>query len=268
MRFFIIVFFLSSSLASSQKIDVTSGAVPFDGGYDYLVTNNEPVPVTVKLEFKLKNLQSSSTQRIFVIPAYAKNVKVLDLRMIKKDTYGYNVSSYYVYGDQTNSSSTSSFEYHLPYARTASYRVSQGYNGSSSHRGKYAIDFSMREGTPVHAARGGTVIEVKQNESIGCTKPKCLEYANYIRILHSDGTIAEYTHLKVNGSLVRKGDQVTIDDHIGYSGNTGWTTGPHLHFTVYRPRFGTSSKTIPVKFWLGKSVVVNELKENQHYRKP
>lgn len=269
MRFILLLLFIIPIFGSAQKLNVSSGAHAVDDGYDYLITNNEPVTISLRLKLDLKNLKSNKDpNQIFVIPPFTTNFKVLELRMINRDSYGYNASASYVYGDQRQAAHDLGFNYHLPYARSSSYRVSQGYNGNSTHRGKYAIDFTMPVGTPVHAARDGIVVEVKQDQSIGCTKPKCLEYANYIRILHMDGTVAEYTHLKVNGALVRSGDTVRVDQHIGYSGNTGWTTGPHLHFTVYRPQFGRRSRTIPVNFLLGPSIVANQLQENKHYRKP
>jgi len=265
--FFFLLFVIP--LATAQELSVSSGAVPVGDGYDYLVTNNEPVPVSVKLDLELKNLKADvNSKQIFIVPPFAQEYKILELRMVKRDSYGYNASASYALGDQRTPSYDQQFKYHLPYARNASWRVSQGYNGNSTHRGKFAIDFTMPVGTPVHAARGGTVIQVTQENSIGCAAPKCLEYANYIKIIHDDGSIAEYTHLQVNGAVVKKGDRVGIDQHIGYSGNTGWTTGPHLHFTVYVPRFGRSSVTVPVTFVVENSLLADALLENRRYRKP
>jgi murein DD-endopeptidase MepM/ murein hydrolase activator NlpD len=56
--------------------------------------------------------------------------------------------------------------------------------------------------------------------------------ANFVRILHDDGSMALYAHLKTGGVLVRVGQQVQAGQQIGLSGNTGFTTGPHLHFAV------------------------------------
>jgi murein DD-endopeptidase MepM/ murein hydrolase activator NlpD len=238
-------------------------------GYEYLVTNMEPVPITVQLKFELNNLRANTNpDQLFVVPAFATDHKILELRPVRQDSYGYNVSARYTLGNQKRDDYDLDFVYHLPFARATSYRVSQGNNGRSTHRGKNAIDFSMPVGTAIYAARGGTVVQIKDDSSLGCNKPKCLEYGNYIRILHDDGTIAEYTHLKVNGSTVQKGERVQADQHIGYSGNTGWTTGPHLHFTVYIPRLGKKPVSIPVKFLVDQNIVSNDLQENRFYRKP
>ena len=66
----------------------------------------------------------------------------------------------------------------------------------------------------------------------GLTKKAYGGRANFVRILHDDGTMALYAHLKTDGVLVRVGQQVQAGQQIGLSGNTGFTTGPHLHFAV------------------------------------
>ncbi|WP_157810972.1 M23 family metallopeptidase [Nonlabens sp. MB-3u-79] len=269
MRLSVFLSLFIYSLLSAQSPQVHSGAVKTDTGYSYYVTNGEPVSISVKLDLELINLRSSlRTDQIFVIPAHAVNYKILDFTRIKKGRYAYQVTASYLWGDQRELQYDELFNYHLPYAKSASWRVSQGYNGSSTHKNTYAIDFTMPIGTAIHASRSGTVIQVKENEAIGCNALKCLEKANFIRILHKDGTIAEYTHLKQNGSIVKKGDFVKQDDRIAYSGNTGWTTGPHLHFTVYQPCFGKKSKTLPVRFQIGTDVISSLLVENRSYRKP
>src|SRR5690625_5722784 len=63
-----------------------------------------------------------------------------------------------------------------------------------------------------------------------------LEYfgprANFVRILHDDGSMALYAHLDYGGVSVRDGQRVKRGQRIGRSGNTGFSTGPHLHFVV------------------------------------
>lgn len=140
--------------------------------------------------------------------------------------------------------------YALPYATGESYRILQGYASSFSHTGleRYAVDFDMPEGTTVHAARGGIVARIEDSHSIGCWEDGCGHYANFIVVLHDDGTTGEYYHLRQNGVLVRPGERVVTGDPIGLSGNTGHTTMPHLHFAVYRADEWGRTQSLPVRF--------------------
>ena len=115
-------------------------------------------------------------------------------------------------------------------------RVDQGFGGTFSHtdsQNRYALDFAANEGTPVVAARDGIVMQVESDfEGAGLDREKLRGRANYIRIVHDDGTMALYAHLKPEGVLVRVGQRVRAGQRIGLSGNTGYTSGPHLHFAV------------------------------------
>lgn len=140
--------------------------------------------------------------------------------------------------------------YALPYRSGSSYRVLQGYGSRFSHTGleEFAIDFDMKTGTAVHAARAGVVARVQESHSRGCWDDGCGAYANYIVIIHNDGTTGEYYHLQKNGALVQTGDRVAQGQKIAHSGNTGHTTMPHLHFAVYRATSGGNTQSIPVRF--------------------
>ncbi len=147
--------------------------------------------------------------------------------------------------------------YSLPYASGKSYRVLQGYLSSFSHTGleAFAIDIDMPIGTPVHAARAGVVARVEESHTKGCWEDGCGKYANYIVILHSDGTTGEYYHLDKNGAIVSVGDSVSQGQKIGYSGNTGHSTMPHLHFAVYRATHWGDTQSIPVRFQSSAGVI-------------
>ena len=126
--------------------------------------------------------------------------------------------------------------YRLPYATGKSYPVLQGYGSRLSHTGReqYTVDFKMREGTPVHAARGGIVARKEESHSKGCWKGGCGKFANFVVIVHDDWTTGEYYHLQKNGVLLEVGDRVVAGQQIALSGNTGNSTMPHLHLGVYR----------------------------------
>ena len=147
--------------------------------------------------------------------------------------------------------------YSMPYESGKTYRVLQGYRSRFSHTGleEFAIDFDMRVGTSVHAARGGVVARVVESNTRGCWETGCGRYANFIVVLHNDGTTGEYYHLKKDGALVEVGDSVSQGQKIGYSGNTGHTTMPHLHFAVYRATRDGETQSIPVRFQAADGII-------------
>ena len=127
------------------------------------------------------------------------------------------------------------FEYAYPLAG-GDLRVEQGFGGAWSHNDEqshYAVDFAAPIGTQVFAARGGTVMQVESDfDKAGLNLEKYGGRANYVRIVHDDGSMALYAHLREGGVLVRVGQRVEKGQEIGLSGNTGFTSGPHLHFAV------------------------------------
>jgi len=141
----------------------------------------------------------------------------------------------------------STYVYALPYAKGKSYRVVQGSHSFFSHYGDFALDFKMKPGTPIHAAREGVVTFARSHHTAGGISRKYVGKGNGITIRHSDGTYAHYWHLRQNGAVVRIGDTVKKHQLIGYSGNTGFSAFPHLHFEVTRsPRIGRDE--VPVVF--------------------
>lgn len=95
---------------------------------------------------------------------------------------------------------------------------------SGTHNG---IDFAASRGTPIKASAGGTVIGTG-NTDTACSKGS---YGKWILIRHNNGLSTLYAHLDL--IKVSEGQAVSVGDVIGYSGNTGYATGPHLHFTVF-----------------------------------
>lgn len=94
---------------------------------------------------------------------------------------------------------------------------------SGTHNG---MDFAAAVGTPVKAVLSGT-IEATGNTDL---QKGCYSYGKWVLIKHPNGLSSLYGHLSVIG--VSQGDTVSTGDRIGYSGATGYATGPHLHLTV------------------------------------
>ena len=128
------------------------------------------------------------------------------------------------------------YRYRVPYAVATSHRVTQTYPVGITHLtpdSYYAVDFDMPVGTNVFAARDGVVFAVSRNNFVGGDDAEAyLDAANIVRIMHDDGSHAIYAHLNWNSIRVRTGDRVQRGQHIADSGNTGYSTGPHLHFAV------------------------------------
>jgi murein DD-endopeptidase MepM/ murein hydrolase activator NlpD len=140
--------------------------------------------------------------------------------------------------------------YRAPFAVGTSYRVSQAYPDHITHvtpESFFAIDIALPDGTAVYAARAGTVINVRHDGFRGGTVSVMADQANLIEILHDDGTIAVYGHLHWDSIRVRIGQHVALGEYIADSGNTGFSSGPHLHFAVWR-NAGDADVSVPVQF--------------------
>lgn len=231
-------------------------------------TNAEVCPVSIELNFDLVNMISSNgNNKIFVIPANAQKFKVTALYKDNlKGRYNFSYKYNSCFGNATITNYDNAFKYHLPFSSNTTFLVVQGYNGKASHKNEYALDFNMPEGTTVVAARAGIVFEIIQNNNTGCEDKECMQYNNLISILHSDGTIAKYLHLKYNSSLVKLGDSVLASQPIALSGNTGWSRGPHLHFVCSLPTIN-KWQTIPTIFKVDDGIRAISLEEKQSYTK-
>ena len=126
----------------------------------------------------------------------------------------------------------SSFVYWLPYENGKTFLVVQASNSKMSHKEELSLDFKMKKGSKICAARSGWVIEARGDSDKGGLKEENLADGNYIIIRHADSSVAKYWHLEKNGVYVKPGDYVRQGDVIGASGNTGYTAFPHLHFQV------------------------------------
>ena len=127
-----------------------------------------------------------------------------------------------------------SFVYHLPYEENKTHLLVQGYFSHYTHKHRAALDFKMKKGTKVSAARAGVVVRIKKDGRRGGTNIKYRPDGNYIVIQHEDSTRSGYWHLKHDSIFVKVGDFVKQGQVIGLSGRSGYSYFPHLHFIVWR----------------------------------
>jgi hypothetical protein len=219
------------------------------GSYKVWADNTLPGPMEVGLSFHRnvnmlaapalpKRVMAPANGSVLVSVLYANDAqRSIDFELMLEATPG------------DPNAKPQDYEYRLPFGG-ANVRVDQGPGGSFSHadaQNRYAIDFAIAEATPVLAARGGVVMQVESDyERAGLNREKYAGRANFIRILHDDGSMAVYAHLQPDGVQVRVGQRVRTGDRIGLSGNTGFSTAPHLHFVVQVNR-GMRLESIPVR---------------------
>jgi murein DD-endopeptidase MepM/ murein hydrolase activator NlpD len=128
--------------------------------------------------------------------------------------------------------------YALPYDPDQAVVVIQGRLGPFSHgpgsETENAIDFGLPEGSTVRAARSGVVVALRDDFEAGGVDPKLKPCGNYVIIRHADGTYGNYVHSKPHTVRVRLRESVAVGTALAQSGNTGYSSTPHLHFDVFR----------------------------------
>jgi len=113
--------------------------------------------------------------------------------------------------------------------------------------GFHAVDIAMPENTAIVAVRDGVVMDAEGDFSRSGWHQSYMDEANVVRVLHDDGSMSLYAHLAPDGIVVKKGDQVKTGDLLAYSGNTGFSSGPHLHFVI-QANNGSDLVSLPFVF--------------------
>jgi murein DD-endopeptidase MepM/ murein hydrolase activator NlpD len=233
----------------------------------FFVDNREANEVTATFELQTLNLKGSTNFPFSGTYPANQVTEAFSVAPINPDEqWNYSYTSHYTLGS-TLAKHDDSCVYRLPFAAGTSFKVTQGYNGQYSHHGsdQFAIDFKMPVGTPIYAARGGVVAKIKDDSSKGGADRKYENQANYVLIRHDDGTLGNYAHLSKGGAKVAIGQRVEAGDLIALSGNTGFSSGAHLHFSVFKTRDGKGRLSIPVRFETADDSAVT-LVEGKTYR--
>lgn len=199
---------------------------------------------------ELDNLSSDKSIPLTDVLQPKSNRKLIRLDPIsRRDAWNFD-TRFATYKGDVFAKHQDDFAYQFPFRIGSEHYVSQAFHGSYSHFGSaaYSVDFTMPEGTQIYAARDGVVIDIEQRFDVGGDDKSYLEKANYVTVLHSDGTMADYSHLRYNGVRVSVGQDIRRGQFLGFSGATGYGTGPHLHFSVKKTVIGGRYETVPIKF--------------------
>ena len=224
--------------------------------------NHYAVPVVMAWQLSdLVNLEPTDNTGVAVLPAAAKpNAQgagvVLTTLAVIDPTQAYHraFQLHARFGDPQ--AHPADYAYRLPYAAGKTFSVLQGFHGAFSHRGsnEFAVDFDCPVATRVLAARPGVVVASNAAAQGAGTSPDYLEYArtNFVLVLHDDGTVGEYMHLAPSGVEVAPGDRIARGQEIALSGNTGFSSTPHLHFQVMTSAGdGIAAQSFPIRFAVG-----------------
>jgi murein DD-endopeptidase MepM/ murein hydrolase activator NlpD len=228
------------------------------GATRFYVRNDEYCEVTMTFVMGLVNMKGNTQFPYTATFPPRQTSEAFEVSPVNPDAkWEYSYTNYYKLGSNC-ARHDDSYVYQLPYAPGNRFKVTQGYNGKFSHSGsnQYAIDWDMPEGTLVHAARGGVVVRVKDDSDKGGGSLEYDRFNNYVLLRHEDGTLGHYCHLQKGGFLVKVGQTVSAGDVIAHSGNTGFSSGPHLHFCVFKTKDGRARISIPVKFRTNQNTAV------------
>jgi murein DD-endopeptidase MepM/ murein hydrolase activator NlpD len=216
-----------------------------DAGETLLVNNDLYAPVEIELRLdRLDNAGGVPDKPIrWVLPPRSKIRLVTLAPLDASKPMHYKAKLRTALGDPRLQPAL--YNYPLPWSG-GPFRLSQGANGRYSHftaKGRYAMDIAMPEGTPILSARAGMVVKIENHQSGRGNNPS----GNFVRILHDDGTMGVYLHLMRQSVTVQEGQRVEVGSLIARSGNTGNSTGAHLHFVVQR-NVGLALESIPYEF--------------------
>jgi len=262
------LFFVSESSAQNlQELDVLDVYDEKIGPNEIAIyaENKAHCPITILIDFPRKKnvIIDTKLPHTHLVPANTEKLLIMTVKTKKGLKASFQYGFTFFLGDTENAKHNDEYVYTLPFEKGTKILLGQGYKGKFSHQNIMALDFNLDKGSNVYAARGGIVAFIKEDSNRGCTSESCRDDANYIIIQHDDGSFGQYVHLKLDGCAVEQGQVVETGQLIGYSGNTGWSSGPHLHFEVFVPQ-NNFYMTVPTKFQTAENKI-EYLEEGNSY---
>ncbi len=242
----------SALVATLEEAEVRLYQHAADTGWVLIAENTYFAPVQIGYELsQMQNLAPDTARRgTQVLPARSETELLTIARGDLTQSSSFEYQFQYIPGDP-KATHRPERPYRLPFATASRFPVSQAYPDAITHSepsSQHALDFVMPVGTGVYAARTGVVIEVasdffRSGTDLNTDGPR----ANVVRVLHDDGTMSLYAHLNWNSIRVVPGQRVERGEYLADSGNTGFSTGPHLHFAVQKNQDG-AIVSVPVQF--------------------
>lgn len=219
--------------------------------------NDGDAVVSVEVHLEGRNVASDQSWPVrVVVPARSRMTLAQVFAADASQSYEFSVRSARTFGDLHAQVDGTPFR--LPFANGQQFVIGQAFGGNlTTHQDptlQHAVDFDLPEGTPVMAARDGWVVEMDLGHTQGGPDARYANEANWVKVLHRDGTVATYAHLSPQTPVVSLGQRVQAGDMLAYSGNTGYSSGPHLHFCVSKPVVQTQGMTdacLPIQFVTG-----------------
>ena len=229
---------VKETLVRADEAPIVDMSATDSGGQRQISFNNRlagPVEVELGVVTKIALVSEPPLPHRFVL-APNRESRVASIGLAPGAPGGNYTVSYRAVPGDPRAQPDLNYRYRLPFRDGTKFAVHQGFNSPATHntpQSRYAVDLAVDEGTPVVAARAGVVMQVERDfYGAGFDKEKFGGRANLVRVLHDDGTMAIYAHLALEGATVSLGQHVAAGQQVGLSGNTGFSSGPHLHFSI------------------------------------
>lgn len=255
--FLMLAAFAGSASAGLREYPFRLESVQKGEGHEIIAHNDGPASMTVYVS--LAEQENVASDRKWPLTAVVPPKQSLVLgrlfRATARGAYRFSFKYRHQFGDIAAAHDPKAL-YRLPFEDGHTFLISQSHGGAiTTHTtadSAHAVDIVMPERTPIMAARAGVVIDIENFHVRGGKEQDLLDKANSVTVLHEDGTMARYVHLNA-GQYSWIGQEVQAGTHIGYSGNTGYSSGPHLHFVVVRARQNADGsigyESEPIRFY-------------------